>query len=144
MADRGVAAVWVDAAGATRLQVIKAATNPCSILTQAQAVSNAGILYNFDGPLDPAIGAATAALYQPVAATASLTFATAGAQELLLLLPAPASGIFLADLQTIDPTQIAALIAACVGELSDGAGNTATAFLGGHLLPTRSNIPPLG
>lgn len=144
MADRAVAAVFVDGTGRTRLQVIKAGTNPCSILTDILALSNAGTQYNFDGLIDPAMGTPVAAQYQPAQLYANLQFSTATGSILQLQIIAPQVAIFLADGVTVDPAAIATLIAHCIGNLSDGAGNVATAYLGGSLAPSKGDYQSLG
>lgn len=146
MTDRAVGAVWSDVTGRTRLTVIKATTNPCSILNAVQALSNADVLYNWDGTIDPTIGTTTAAQYQAVQQWCSLTFQTGSGSILRLTVPAPSLGIFLADGKTVDPANasVIALVAACIGNLSDGGGNTAAVYLGGVLQPDRSDLDPIG
>lgn len=144
MSDHAVGAVWADVTGRTRLTIIKAATNPCTILTKLQGHSNAEVLYNWDGQLDPTIGTTTAAQYQSVAQNVTLVFQTASGSVLKVTLPAPDTSIFLADGVTVDPSAITDVITACVGELSDGAGNVATAFVAGYLASTKSDITPIG
>jgi hypothetical protein len=145
MADRASAVVWADATGRSRLTIIKAATNPCTILNQLAAVSNAFPLSNFDGTIDPPIGGpAVAAQYQAVNQWVRLVFQTGLSKQVGLTLPAPVASIFQADLQTVDPATIPALIAACVGNLSDGNGTVATAYLSGMLMPSRSDLSPIG
>jgi hypothetical protein len=144
MSDRAVGAVWADFTGRTRLTIIKAATNPCTILTKLQGHSNAGVLYNWDGPLDAAIGTSTAAIFQAANQAATLVFETGVGSLLRVTLPAPDASIFLPDGKTVDAAAIADVIAACVGELSDGAGNVATGFVGGFLAPTANDLTPIG
>jgi hypothetical protein len=144
MADRAVAAVFVDGTGRTRLQVVKAATNPCTILTDLLALSNAATAYNFDGLIDPAQGTAVAAPYQAAQLYANLQFTTATGAILQLQIIAPQVAIFLADGVTVDPAAVASLVADCIGNLSDGAGNVATAYLGGSLAPSKGSYQSLG
>lgn len=137
-------AVWSDFLGRSRLTIVRASTNPCGILTATQAVSNASILYNWDGPLDPGIGVATSAVYEGVQQWVGLLFQTAAGTTIRLTLPAPQLGILQADKQSVNPSSIAALIAACLGELADPSGNVATTYLGGILQPDRSDLNPIG
>jgi hypothetical protein len=44
----------------------------------------------------------------------------------------------------VDPAQVAAIITACIGNLSDGAGNTAAEFVAGYLAPTANDLTPIG
>lgn len=146
MSDRIVGAVWQDFTGRTRLTIIKATTNPCSILNLTQALSNAFVLYNWDSSIDGSIGGTTAAQYQAVSQNCQLMFQTAAGTIIRLTLPAPSATILKADLKTVDPTNagVAALIAAAVGNLSDGSGNAAVAYLGGVLQPDRNDLSPIG
>jgi len=144
MADRAAGAVWADVTGRTRLTIIKAATTPCTILTALQAKSNCGVLYNWDGDIDDGPGTATAAVYQAANSAAVLVFQTGSGSVLRLTLPAPDSSIFLADGSTVDPAQVAGIVAACIGNLSDGAGNTAATFVAGYLAPTANDLTPIG
>jgi hypothetical protein len=144
MSDHACGAVWSDVTGRTRLTVIKALTNPCGILNALQAVSNAQVLYNWDGTIDPAIGTATAAQYQAVQQNCELTFQTSAGTILRLTLPAPPLTILKADKKTVDPALVSALVTACLGQLSDGSGNAAAVYLGGVLQPDRSDLSPIG
>lgn len=145
MTTRALQADWVDYVGLVRSQRIYAGTNPCTVLTQLQALSNAAVLRNFDANLDPGIGSTTHAVYQGVAQVASILFTTAGGNIIELLLPAPQLTAMLADQTTLDPTALAALIAACTGNLSDVSGDLATAFLGGRLLASNPfGLTPIG
>jgi hypothetical protein len=147
MAQRAAAAVWVDTTGRTRLTIVKASTNPCSILNALVAISQGQILQNWDGTLDGTIGAAPVlAQYTGVDQWVQFVFGTGTQQQLRLSLPAPQLGIFLADQQTVDQTNagVVALVGACVGNLSDGVSSTATGLLSAMLMPTRSDLSPIG
>jgi hypothetical protein len=122
---------WVDNAGNSGQGQHFAAANPCSILTNMQAVSRCGIAWNVDGPVDGAIGVPSAGAFPSVEDTARLIFQKGDGSLVSLLIQAPDDSIFLADGVTVDPTTIVALIAACVGELSDQAGTTVTAYVAG-------------
>jgi hypothetical protein len=145
MTDRVVGAVLGDTTGRSRLTIINAATNPCTILNALQACSNAGVVWNWDGPRDGPIGAATNATYVAVGQNVELLFQTAAGTLLRLTLPAPSQGIMMADNLTVDPSNasIVTLVAACIGELSDGNGNTAATFLGGRMRPDKSDLDPI-
>lgn len=146
MTDRAVGSVWIDTTGRTRLTVIKATTNPCTILNAAVACSNAGVLYNWDGTIDGAIGSSTAAQYQAVQQWVAMLFQTAAGTNLRMTIPAPSLSILKADKKTVDPsnTNVSTLVTACLGNLSDGGGSPATVFLGGILQPDRSDLSPIG
>jgi hypothetical protein len=144
MADHAAGAVWSDFTGRTRLTIIKALTNPCGILNQLQALSNAQVLYNWDGPIDPAIGSSINGQFLGVSQWVQFIFTTASGAQLKLSLPAVQASIFMSDMQTVDPTKVTSLITACIGQLSDGSGNVATAYIGGTLQKDRSDITPIG
>src|SRR5689334_16469639 len=114
--DRIAGAVWSDATGRTRLTIVKATTNPCSILNALVGISNGFILYNWDSTIDPAIGGpAVAAQYQGVDQWVQFIFTTGSTSQLRVSLPAPQAAIFQADLQTVDLTNagVLALATAC-------------------------------
>lgn len=147
MPIRIAGAVWADATGRTRLTIVKAATNPCSILNALVAISNGYIVYNWDGTMDPNIGGPPIVnTYQGVDQWVQFIFATGAASQLRVTLPAPQIGIFQADMQTVDLTNagVLALATAAVGNLSDGGGTTATALISGILMPTKSDLSPIG
>lgn len=146
MSDRAVGAVWADFTGRTRLTVIKATTNPCTILNALQNLSNAQVLYNWDGTIDPAIGASVAAVYQAVQQSLQFTFQTGAGSILRLTLPAPNLGFLKPDKKTADPSNptVATLIAAAIGNLSDGSGSPAAVYLGGVMQPDKSDLDAIG
>jgi hypothetical protein len=123
--------VWIDAAGKTTAHLLTTAAGAAAIEAAIAAVSNAVPQLEWEGPLVAPGGAGVNAAFPSVADTATLTFTKASGELLKVLVPAPISSIFLADAETVDPTQIAALIAAVVGSLSDPSGNLATAYVSG-------------
>jgi hypothetical protein len=60
-----------------------------------------------------------------------LTFTTATGELVNLSLPAPKGAIFKADGVTVDPSAIADVIAACIGNLCTAAGVAVSAYVGG-------------
>lgn len=78
--------------------------------------------------------------YQTVRLQAILYFACADTTIAQVVIPAPASGVFLADQETIDPANVlvAGLITACIGNLMSSSGSLATAYLGGRLSARRA------
>jgi hypothetical protein len=76
----------------------------------------------------------------PVTRAARLQFATSGNASVWLLIPGVNLSCFLADGETVDPTNaaIAAVIAQALVTLTDNAGNPVSAYMAGHLvqLPT--------
>lgn len=147
MPDRIAGAVWADATGRTRLTIVKAHTNPCSILNALVGISNGFILYNWDSTIDPSIGGpAATAQYQGVDQWVQFIFSTGTNSQLRVSLPCPQVGIFQADMQTVDLTNagVGALVLAAVGNLSDGNGLVATGLISGMLMPTKSDLSPIG
>lgn len=137
--------VWSDANGVSRQTVVTTTTGASGIWTAVQAASQAQIDTEWESALGPQVGASATGSYQSVRVSAQLMFQTGSGSILRLTIPAPSAGIFLADKQTVDPanTLVAAIVTACLGTLSDAAGNTAVAFLGGTLQPGRNDLPPV-
>lgn len=139
--------IWLDYNGVTRQTIITGADllGLGTIWVKAQACSRAQVETTWAQDLGAAVGAATTGNYQSNKMAARLLFETASGSILSLTIPAPDIAIFKADGVTIDPTNadIVALIAACIGELSDTSGAVATSFLGGALAPGRNDLPPI-
>lgn len=129
--------IWVDANGSTRLQTVQTAVTDASIVTAAQALSNADWLQGWEGPYTVQIPAPAVAVYQSVFDAALLTFVTAFGNYVTYMLFAPKSLVFMADQETVDPTASAVLIAACIGALVDASGNAVTAYVSGVRVPSR-------
>lgn len=124
--------VWVDANGISRQTLVAGNASLATVQTALLAKSNADVLTNFEGPLTVnASPAPIAAQLQSVSDSAVLTFATTGSSLLSVTLPAPVASIFFADMETVDSTQIAAIIAAVVGTVQTTSGVTATAYVSG-------------
>lgn len=131
--------VWIDAQGEKVLHVITTDTGVGAIETALEAKSNAGVVECWEGLDELSSPTPTAATYPTVRATVVLTFTDGVGSFAKLFIPAPVSSIFAADGVSVDPTQIAGIIAAAVGHLVCGSGNVATAYVGGQLLGTRFN-----
>lgn len=127
---RGI--VWVDAAGGSRLTTPQANGSLSSIVTEMLAVSNATVAYYWEGARTVPGGTPTASTYLSTRDAAILVFNDAACNEVRLTLPAPDSSIFMADEQTVDPTAVSSLIAACLGVLQTGAGGVVTAYIAGY------------
>lgn len=132
MAQDMQSVIWVDANGFTRLTTFNNDGNPALVNAEMVAVSNADHERAWDGPLvvssSPAV---TAAVYQSVQDAAILSFQDSAGSIVKITLPAPQLGIFAADLQTVDPTQIASLIAAVIAHVLSNAGLPVVSYLGG-------------
>lgn len=132
---KAMSVVWADAAGNTTITRINSTAGATAIETAILAAINAGINAEWEGTVNTSSPTPVAAPYQSVTQRAVLTFQTAGGNNVLLVLPAPQAGIFLPDGVTVDPSNalVVALVAACVGALTDSAGNVVTTFIAGTL-----------
>lgn len=125
-------AQWIDSAGNTRRHDYTTSGGAAAVIAALIAKSNANIAEKWEGPLVITAGpATTAAPLQSVGDVAELLFSTASGAAVKVMLPAPSVGIFMADQETVDPTQITAIIAAVLANTVDPAGNVVTAFVAG-------------
>ena len=134
MPDKAASLIWIDVNGRTRQTIIKTLSGSAGIQSAAIALTLPQLLTTWESFLSGSTASASAGTYQSVADAASLRFQTAMGSILRLTVPGPNLSVFLADQVTIDPTNalIGALVSACIGSLSDGAGNPAVTFLGGR------------
>jgi hypothetical protein len=126
--------VWGDAAGTTTLTQPRGSGSMATLEGALEAASNAVVLLEWEGTENvTAFPTPVAAPYQSVADQATLNFQTAAGNIVRLTLPAPQSGIFLADQYTVDPTNpfVVTIIGAALAVLVDSSGNPVTAFIGG-------------
>lgn len=131
--------IWTDAQGERVVHVITTSTGVGAIETALQGHSQAGIIECWEG-LDEFLSTAPGTgQYVTVRVTAVLEFTDGMGSSGKLFIPAPDSSIFIAGGDTVDPTAVADVIAAAVGNLICGSGNVATAFTGGWILRTRVN-----
>jgi len=129
--------VWIDVNGFTRLTLINTSSGANSILGYMLAASNADWLnVNETGFTVNSTPVPTSSQYQSVGDCAALLFNSSSGDKTYLQLPAPKQSIFMADQQTVDPSQITSLVAACVGNLVTASGDLTTAFVGGIRRPT--------
>jgi len=123
--------VWIDAGGRTAAHLLTTSAGAAAVLTQVAAVSNAVPQQQWEGPLTVPGGAAVAASFPDVSDVAWLTFTKASGELVKVAIPAPLASIFLADGETVDPTQVAALITAVIANVVDASGNAVTAYVSG-------------
>jgi hypothetical protein len=98
-----------------------------------QAKSNAGIQEWWE-QLDNILSTLPSPASYPFASqVAYLSFTDAGGLGARLAVPAPLASIFLADGATVDPSQVAAIIAAATTEIVTSSGALVTTFRGGSL-----------
>ncbi len=127
--------LWTDAGAGSTISLILANPSAAGIQGALLGKSNADYLEYWEGPL--VINGApspAASPYQSVTSQAVLTFLCADGTVAKVALPAPQSGIFLSDGQTVDSTQIAVIIANCLGSLISNTGSPAVSFLSGILV----------
>lgn len=132
MANQQQSVVWIDAGGRTRQTIFLVNAGGSTIRGVLLGHSNADVLNWWEGPPNPNTSPTpVAAVYTSVGDSAQLLFADGSGNEAGLALPAPQSGIFLADTVTVDPSAIADVIAAATTYLVNSAGNTVTTYLAG-------------
>lgn len=142
--------IWRDYNGITRQTVLTTVAGSAGIQAVLQPCSWAQIYQGVESAIAGPLGVPVAEPYQSVKTSVQLTFQTAAGSILKVTIPAPIlssggvpTGFFLADDMTVDPTNAfaSALISACIGSLSDAAGNTAAVYIGGTFQPGRSDLP---
>jgi hypothetical protein len=106
--------------------------------TAIQLVTNAGALTYGVTEYQPQFGTATSALYSGCPDKAVLAFRSTVNRRVLLEVPAPKSGLFLADNETVDPADPLGIIASYLSFAQDQDGNAISAFVGGRR--TRAHI----
>jgi len=131
---QAMSVVWIDANGFTSIFMVRTAAGATGIMAAAQPCSRADVLQFWEGGVTVNTSPAPVAMpFQSGQDRAVLTFVTGVGTLANLIVPAPDAAIFLADLETVDPSnaQVAALIAAAIGSLTDSNGNTVTAYQAG-------------
>jgi len=123
--------VWIDANGFTRLTLVNGTSPLSGVQSALLAKSNADVLNAVENTISLFTPAPPGGTYRTVGDAAILTFQDAGGNLVDITLPAPDSSIFLADQETVDGSQIAAIIAAVVGTVDTASGGVVTAFVGG-------------
>lgn len=134
MADQSRSIVWIGPGTGATITRVRTATGAATIQADMLAKSNADFNNWWEGDLH--INGAPApvnAEYPGLNTQALLNFLCADNTIAVLKIPAPKIGIMLADGVTVDSTTIAALIAACIGNLESSTGSLASSFLGGHV-----------
>lgn len=126
-------ALWVDAYGITRptLPLADNSTASAAIQTALLAKSNAIVASYSEGTLTVTGASPATGIFQSVRDAAILSFLCADGTIAKLTLPAPLQSIFLSDEETVDSTQIAGIITACLSHLTSASGSLASSFIGG-------------
>jgi len=132
MATQRATVVWIDANGATTATLLTTSAGASTVQADILAKSTTDALYVWEGALhvngSPAPPGGT---YQSVKDRAVLTFLTAAGGLLTLTIPGPLSSIFLADQETVDPTQLVTLIADVIANVVDVGGNAVVSYVSG-------------
>lgn len=125
--------LWTDAGARATITLIRTLTGGATIQSDVEALSNAGVLNEWDGTLTVTTPSTSSAQYPSVTQQATLVFLCADGTTARIDIPAPALSIFLSDGVTVDATTIGILIADCIGNLLSTTLSPATAYLSGIL-----------
>lgn len=125
--------IWLDSYGGTRLVSNNYSAAPFGNLDAfIMSVSNAGIFQSVGGTVVNVGSPTTPAQYISINDAASAVVQDAAGNQCRILIPAPQTGIFLADQLTVNPAVLASLLAAA---LADGfvlpGGLSPTSILSG-------------
>jgi hypothetical protein len=124
--------VWTDAGGRTATMLLTTSGSGATTAAAIAAKSNAAIIQAWGGTLYVAPSPApTAGTYRDVADVATLFFRTAAGDVVKVAILAPLASIFLADGETVDSTQIAAIISAVLTNVVTSGGAAVTQYVGG-------------
>lgn len=131
--------IWLDVNGATTQTIVNSDPDASSIQAALLSNSNADVLNWWESAPNPnGAPAPSASVFQTVQDKARLLFLDSGGSLVTFNLPAPQSGIFLADGVTVDATAIAVLIAAVIADGRSGAGNPIISYVAGNLIRTKA------
>jgi hypothetical protein len=133
MATQKMTVFWADAAGLSQARTYTTAAGATALVAALQAKSNAVAADLWEGTEVTSATPATAAQFPTVQAVAYLRFTDGAGHTATVALPAPQGSIFLSDGFSVDPTQIAAIIAQAIGVVETAAGTLVTAFDSGWL-----------
>lgn len=131
--------IYIDAGGVATIHLIRTHTGGGTILNLLLGHSNADVSSTWEGTeVVNSTPSPVAAEYPSGRIVAALTFLAADGTLATLNIPAPKINIFLADGTTVDPTQIADVIAACVGQLIAPSGSLVTSYVAGVANPVKN------
>lgn len=125
------ALVWSDVGGNTRLSTFNNDGANTAILAALQAVSNGGISAWWDGAVVNPAPTLVAATYRDVRDSALLTYQDATGDFVKIYVPCPQSGIFLADLVTVNPAAVASVTTAMVAHGRSASGQAIVSLVAG-------------
>lgn len=129
--------IWTDANGVSTQTVLRGNADLAAIVTALINHSAGGVSDSAQSvqPLLP-VSSPVSAVYGSVADRVALFFATGVGNQVQVTLPCPDQAIFLSDNKTVDPTTITDVITACVGTITDVAGNVVVSYVNGYRLPS--------
>lgn len=136
MAHNKAGLIWADVNGFTRLTTLNNDGSLDDVLLDMEAKSNGSNTVRWNGPVELFDPLTANAVYNSVLDSAVLSFENASGGITKVFLPAPKSSIFMADGQTVDPAQIATLIADVLLHVLDNDGNALVSYLGGFYART--------
>lgn len=124
--------IWVDTTGKTRQTIANVSVGTVAALQAAlSTLSNGGVTQFWEGIQNNVAVTPTAARFPNVQDSADLVYGAADGSLVRITLPAPKHAIFLADLETVDPTTIVVVSAAVIGIMPTGTGALVTHYVGG-------------
>ena len=127
---------WTDANGFNTIHRIRSAFGATTIANDIQAVSNAMLTTTWEGVESAPVGVPVAAVNLPGNLIALLTFQCADLTEATIKIPAPQAALFFADGRTVNPANVAVLIADCLANLVSSSGSPAVLYISGTLQPS--------
>lgn len=131
MPTQKASVVWADAGGRTRTTQIVTSAGSAAVLAALKAQSNADWMQQWEGDLVAQVPAPVAAQFQDASDAAVLYFQTAAGAIAKVTLPAPVASIFMADGESVDPSAIAAIIAAVIADCVTADGTAVASYVGG-------------
>jgi hypothetical protein len=131
VADEHRSIIWIDAGGRTRQTILHSQGSSAAVEAALATKSNAGVQMDWAGVTSSFVPTPVATPYPAVTDTAQLTFEDGGGLLVYVTLPAPDASIFQTDGETVDPAQIAGIVAAVVGTLCSQSGALVVSYVGG-------------
>lgn len=124
---------WIDADGRIALLRYTGVGALNALIAQIDVWTNADYYDYVENTLIQNVAPApNTAVYRSVLDQAELLFTCADGTTASFRIPAPLSGMFLADNLTVDPSAIPLLRAAAIGLLCSATGSPATAYQSGY------------
>lgn len=134
--------VWLDANGARTIFRINTGAGLGTTAADLEALSNAGVLEYWESNVTALTPAPVAAAFQSGADRAALVFQCADGTQVTVIIPAPKAAIFMADTETVDPTNadVATFVTSAISApITNAVGSAVTALVAGQRLPRAAN-----